>query len=87
MALLKALPELISAALLLAIWAEPLRFGLEWFKFGVLALLLEFFVVHASGFMGVLMYDAPSSRALSWRSGRARLFRAPSSRPGAHAGA
>jgi hypothetical protein len=55
--LLKALPELISAAILYVLWVEPLRFGLDWFRSGVLTLLLEFFVIHASGFMAVLMYD------------------------------
>ena len=62
MVALKALPELASAALLFALWYEPQRFPVGWFKSGVLALLLEFFVVHASGFMAVLMYD-PSTRA------------------------
>jgi len=55
--ILKALPELFSAALLLALWVEPQRFDIAWFRSGVLALLLEFFVIHASGFMAVLMYD------------------------------
>jgi len=59
---LKALPELVSAALLYALWAEPLRFGLDWFRSGVLTLLLEFFVIHASGFMAVLMYDPETPR-------------------------
>src|SRR5262249_23019188 len=56
------LPELATAALLAALWVEPLRFGIEWFRAGVLTLLLEFFVVHASGFMAVLMYDPRTSR-------------------------
>lgn len=54
---LKALPELLSAALLLALWIEPQRFGTEWFRAGVLTLLLEFFVLNAGGFMAFLMYD------------------------------
>ena len=41
---------------------EPLRFGIEWFRGGVFTLLLEFFVIHASGFMAVLMYDPQTSR-------------------------
>ena len=57
MALLKAIPELASAAFLLALWNEPQRFPIGWFRSGVLTLLLEFFVIHASGFMAVLMYD------------------------------
>ena len=60
--ILKALPELLSAALLLALWVEPQRFDIGWFRSGVLTLLLEFFVIHASGFMAVLMY-APGTPA------------------------
>jgi hypothetical protein len=60
---LKAFPELLSAAILLALWVEPLRFGTDWFRSGVLTLLLEFFVIHASGFMAVLMYDPDTPRA------------------------
>ena len=61
MNLLKAFPELFNAALLYAIWAEPQRFGLDWFRSGVLALLLEFFVIHAGGFMAVLMNEPEAS--------------------------
>jgi hypothetical protein len=57
MILLKALPDLVSAALLYVLWLEPQRFGMDWFRSGVLTLLLEFFVIHAGGFMAVLMYD------------------------------
>jgi hypothetical protein len=63
MHVLKALPELISAGLLFALWAEPARFGADWFKSGVLTMLLEFFVVHATGFMSVLMYDPETSKS------------------------
>jgi hypothetical protein len=60
--LLKPLPELLSAGILLALWLEPLRFGIEWFRAGVLTMLLEFFVIHASGFMAVLVHDPETSR-------------------------
>ena len=75
MHMLKAIPELVSAGLLFALWAEPLRFGADWFKSGVLALMLEFFVIHASGFMAVLMYDPETSRtARSLQIGGLSLF-------------
>jgi hypothetical protein len=61
-AVLKALPELISAGILYMLWIEPQRFGAEWFRSGVLTMLLEFFVVHATGFMSVLMYDPETTR-------------------------
>ena len=62
MIFLKAFPELISAAILFALWAEPLRFGTDWFRSGVFSLLLEFFAIHAGGFMAVLIYDPETSR-------------------------
>ena len=74
-AVLKAFPELISATLLLALWIEPQRFGIEWFRSGVLALMLEFFVIHAGGFMAVTVTDpeaSPRLRALrlaGWTAG------------------
>jgi len=60
--ILKAAPELATAALLAALWIEPQRFSVEWFRSGVLTMLLEFFVIHASGFMAVLVHDPESSR-------------------------
>ncbi len=62
MVLLKAIPELVSAAILFWIWLEPTRFGTDWFKSAVLTLLLEFFVIHAGGFMAVLMHDPETPR-------------------------
>lgn len=56
------MPELISAALLLDLWVEPQRLGIDWFRSGVLTLLLEFFVIHAGGFMAVMMYDPDTPR-------------------------
>ena len=44
-----------------------MRFGVEWFRSGVFALLLEFFVLNSGGFMAVLMYDpetVPRTRLL-----------------------
>lgn len=57
---MKALPQLVSAGLLLWLRMEPLCFGLEGFRSGVLTLMLEFFVIHSSSFMSVLMYDPES---------------------------
>lgn len=62
MLLLKALPELFSAGLMLAMWIDPMRFGIEWFRAGVFALLLEFFAVHAGGFMMVAASASDVSR-------------------------
>ena len=71
----KALPELISAAVLAALWMEPQRFDIAWFRAGVFALLLEFFAIHAGGFMAVTVTDpeatkrARTLRLLGWTAG------------------
>lgn len=73
--LLKAFPELLSAALLFELWSEPQRFDIGWFRSGVLALLLEFFVIHAGGFMAVTVLDPEASarvrtlRLAGWTAG------------------
>lgn len=75
MGLLKALPELISAAILAGLWIEPQRFDISWFRSGVFALLLEFFAIHAGGFMAVTVTDpeatrrARTLRLLGWTAG------------------
>lgn len=74
-AILRAFPELISATLLYALWIEPQRFGIEWFRSGVLALMLEFFVIHAGGFMAVTVTDPQATarvralRLMGWAAG------------------
>jgi len=66
-ALLRAVPDLLSAALLYAVWIEPQRYGIEAFRAASLALMLEFFVIHAGGFMAVTVTDpsaTPGRRTL-----------------------
>jgi len=58
----KAVPELISAAMLAALWLEPQRFDISWFRSGVFALLLEFFAIHAGGFMAITVTDPEATR-------------------------
>jgi len=71
----KAIPELISAAILAALWIEPQRFNVSWFRSGVFALLLEFFAIHAGGFMAVTVTDPEATRRqrtlrmLGWTAG------------------
>jgi hypothetical protein len=60
--LAKALPELISAAVLAALWIEPQRFEVSWFRAAVFALLLEFFAIHAGGFMAITVTDPEATR-------------------------
>lgn len=66
----------MSAGILLALWIEPRQLGIEWFRAGVLSLLLEFFVIHASGFMAALMYDpeTPARKRMLQVSGLALFY-------------
>ena len=76
MILLKALPELISAAIMFGLWYAPLHFGIDWFRAGVLALLLEFFAVHAGGFMMVAVNasDVTKKQRTLWLLGLAVFY-------------
>ncbi|MBL6750704.1 MAG: hypothetical protein ISP90_09280 [Nevskia sp.] len=57
MAWLAALPDLLTAAGMLLVWLRPDLVGADWVARGVTTMLLEFFVVHASGFFAVVMYS------------------------------
>jgi hypothetical protein len=58
----KAVPDLISAWLIYLVWVDPAAFGGGWFRPAVFTLLLEFFVLHAGGFMAVTVFDPQASR-------------------------
>jgi hypothetical protein len=64
----KAVPDLVTAGLLYAVWADPVRFGSDWFRAAAFTLLLEFFVIHAGGFMAATVYDPAATQ-------RVRLLR------------
>jgi hypothetical protein len=76
MLLLKALPELLNAAFMLALWMVPSYFGIEWFRAGVLTMLLEFFAVHAGGFMMVAVSASDVSKKMRtlWLLGLAGFY-------------
>lgn len=57
-----ALPDAITCALFVLTWLEPFRFGPDAVKTGLIVMLLEFLVVHSSGFFAVLVYDPETSR-------------------------
>lgn len=58
-----ALPDAVTCALFVLTWLEPFRFGPAAVKTGLIVMLLEFLVVHSSGFFAVLVYDPEASRA------------------------
>jgi hypothetical protein len=62
--LLTALPDFGIAALFLTTWIAPRTFGDRMVGYLMLVMLLEFIIVHSSGFMGSVMLNDPlSSRA------------------------
>lgn len=58
-----ALPDALTCGCFALTWIEPLRFGADAVKTGLIVMLLEFLVVHSSGFFAVLVYDPEASRA------------------------
>ena len=47
-------PDLVTAATFWIVWSDPLRWGAPQVKRMELVVILEFFVIHASGFLGLL---------------------------------
>lgn len=75
MILLAAIPDLLTAAGFLLVWMHTDQFGPKWVATGVTTMLLEFFVVHASGFFAVVMYgDSPRAKRVLYLAGLASLY-------------
>ena len=60
--LAKALPDLATAAMLYAVWENAAAYDIEWVRAAIFTLLLEFFVLHAGGFMAVTVFDPQATR-------------------------
>lgn len=58
-----ALPDALSAGVFLAAWLFPLHWGNALVGNLLLVMLLEFIVVHSSGFLGMTVLDTSASRA------------------------
>ena len=75
MAWLSAIPDLLTAAGFLLIWMRTDLTGAAWVATGVATMLLEFFVVHASGFFAVILYgDGSRTRRSFYLAGLASLY-------------
>lgn len=57
-----ALPDLCTALAFVLVWASPLRFGLFSVKTAMLTMLLEFFLIHATGFFTAFVNTPNTSR-------------------------
>ncbi len=60
--LLNALPDAITAGYFLILWMQPMAFGDHGVRTGMLIMLVEFIVVHASGFLGGIAFGDIVSR-------------------------
>jgi hypothetical protein len=59
---LPLLPDLLTTAFFLVVWARPLTFGALSVKTAMLTMLLEFFLVHATGFFAAFANAPETSR-------------------------
>jgi hypothetical protein len=61
-----ALPDLVLAGTFALVWLDPSRSGLPSVRRLVMTVLLEFFIVHSSGFMGVIAIGNRSRPKAVW---------------------
>ena len=59
---LSLLPDLVTCAFFVIVWSNPLLFGPLSVKTAMLTMLLEFYLVHATGFFTVIANDSQGSR-------------------------
>ena len=59
-----ALPDGITAAMFLAVWVSPFLFGALSVKTAMLTMLVEFFLIHATGFFTAIANQPKSDRKL-----------------------
>jgi hypothetical protein len=61
---LPLLPDVFSTVFFLVVWARPFAFGALSVKTAMLTMLLEFFLVHATGFFTFITHDRGGTK---WR--------------------
>lgn len=70
-----AIPDFCISVFFLAAWLEPFRFGSGVIHALLLTMVLEFIIVHSSGFMGVVSFSKTgSSKKLLWLLGLGLLY-------------
>lgn len=60
--LVAALPDSLTALYFLSVWINPAWLGIHGVRNGMLIMLVEFILVHASGFLGARMFAEDTSR-------------------------
>jgi len=56
--LLAALPDFALGLLCVTAWVAPEWIGVQWIRYVVLLMLMEFIVIHSSGFMGAAVWGS-----------------------------
>lgn len=67
----KALPDMITAVVFFWVWLDPTDWRRELVAQGLMIMLLEFILIHSSGFIGpaVLTHEVPAGKRLKWVAG------------------
>lgn len=60
--LVAAGPDAVTAAVFLALWISPFAFGESGVRNALLVMLIEFVLVHAAGFLGILLLNPATPR-------------------------
>lgn len=60
--LVAAGPDAVTAAVFLTLWISPFAFGDSGVRNALLVMLIEFVLVHAAGFLGLLLLDPTTPR-------------------------
>ena len=69
--LAKALPDMITAGVFFWVWLDPTEWRRELVAQGLMIMLLEFILIHSSGFIGpaVFAHEAPAGKRIKWVAG------------------
>lgn len=59
---LGALPDAVSAGIFLALWLQPMHFGVHGVRNGMLVMLVEFILLHASAMLGSIVLAEGTAR-------------------------
>jgi hypothetical protein len=57
---LSAAPDVALGVAFLVTWIVPRWMGVDWLRYAMLTMLLEFIVIHSAGLMGAVMLDGSS---------------------------
>lgn len=67
----RALPDIITAGVFLWVWLDPTEWRRELVAQGLMIMLVEFILIHSSGFIGPAVFanEAPVGKRIKWVAG------------------